>query len=129
MFKNIGGKIKWLAETVCLLGIVISVLSGIYLIAADETLAGVLVMLLGSFASWIGSFFTYGFGQLIENSDILVEQGKQKGNAPIASSEKKTAPIAPAEKKEENNKTHTWRCSRCGNLITSEPCPHCNAKP
>jgi hypothetical protein len=40
----------------------------------DTAFAGILIMVLGSLGSWIGSFMTYGFGQLVENSDILVEQ-------------------------------------------------------
>ena len=80
MFDNIGGKIKTLAQVVCWIGIIASFLIGIILIKQDEdtALIGLLVLILGSLFSWIGSFMTYGFGQLIENSDILVAE--KKGN-------------------------------------------------
>lgn len=74
MFDNIGGKIKSLAQVVCWIGIVCSVLYGIILIVADEDLAflGFVVMVIGSLVSWVSSFTLYGFGQLVENTDQLV---------------------------------------------------------
>ena len=75
MFDNIGGKIKTLAKVVCWIGIIASCLCGIILIGINTNTAfiGFMVLIVGSFSSWIGSFMTYGLGQLIENSDILVE--------------------------------------------------------
>ncbi len=83
MFENIGGKIKALAKIICWLGITASVLGGIYMfwlagnaygrISTVLIVYGVLLIVGGSLISWIGSFFTYGFGQLIENSDRIKE--------------------------------------------------------
>ncbi len=97
MFNNIGKKIKTLAKILCWVGIVCSVLTGIAIIVSggNATLAvnngyspltmessyttvpsaviGIVVIILGSLAAWIGSFFAYGFGQLIENSDQIRE--------------------------------------------------------
>lgn len=74
MFNNIGGKIKTLAQVVSGIGISASVIFGCFLMATDEdtVFIGILVLILGSIFSWISSFMTYGFGQLIENSDILI---------------------------------------------------------
>ncbi len=89
MFDNIGSKIKKLAKILCWVGIILSVISGIGIMAggsavssysrgygysaggASSVVAGILVIVLGSLGSWIGSFFTYGFGQLIENTDRI----------------------------------------------------------
>ena len=75
MFDEIGKKIKTVASVACWVGIVFSVIYGIVLVAIDEdtVVAGFLVMIVGSLLSWVGSFITYGFGQLVENSDILVK--------------------------------------------------------
>lgn len=75
MFTNIGEKIKTLAKVVCWFGIIASVISGIAMIATSETLilAGVLTLVLGSLFSWISSFVLYGFGEVVENSDIRTE--------------------------------------------------------
>ena len=75
MFDNIGGKIKILAKILCWLGIIASLTMGIFLmfvIGDGYAALGILVTALGPLFSWIGSFITYGLGQLIENSDTLV---------------------------------------------------------
>ncbi len=68
MFANVGQKIMDLATLVCWLGIIGSILTGIIMMAAAEELilAGLLIAVGGSVASWIGSWFTYGFGELLE---------------------------------------------------------------
>lgn len=86
MFNNIGGKIKGLAKFICWLGIIVSVLVGIILIIGatnrngyysytdtNMVITGVIVIVMGSILSWIGSFVLYGFGELVENSSKLVE--------------------------------------------------------
>ena len=86
MFNNIGGKIKGLAKFMCWLGIILSVIIGIVLIIGatnrngyyrytDTTtiIYGIIVIVMGSLLSWIGSFVLYGFGELVDNSSKLVE--------------------------------------------------------
>lgn len=80
MFNNIGSKIKIYAEVVSWIGIIICVIFGIILIisgvrneSADSIFSGLLITLIGSLFCWISSFVLYGFGQLVENSDILVK--------------------------------------------------------
>jgi len=74
MFDNIGGKIKTLAKVVCWIGIIVSVILGLL---SRNAITALLFIGIGSLGSWIGSFMTYGFGQLIENTDILVRQGQE----------------------------------------------------
>lgn len=86
MFNNIGGKIKGLAKFMCWLGIIVSVIAGIILIISarhsdgyysytdtNMVITGILVIVMGSILSWIGSFVLYGFGELVDNSSKLVE--------------------------------------------------------
>lgn len=79
MFSNIGSKIKILAQVMTWLGIIASVIGGLVLMAIDEDLipAGLITALLGPLISWLSSFVLYGFGQLIENTDKLVELSKK----------------------------------------------------
>ena len=77
MWSNIGHKIKTLAKVICWIGIVLSVIAGIAVIAGGSavrsygytyntgstTLTGILVIVLGS---WLGSLTMYGFGELVE---------------------------------------------------------------
>ena len=72
MFTNIGHKIKILAQILCWGGIIISVGIGISLFDVSE-LTGCIVLLAGPCISWPSSFFMYGFGQLVENSDIIAD--------------------------------------------------------
>ena len=81
MFRNIGGKIKGLAELITWLGIIGSVICGIILInqgsgyygSSALATAGVVVIVVGSLTSWISSFILYGFGELIEQTTWIAE--------------------------------------------------------
>lgn len=79
MFNNIGGKIKKLAGVMTWIGFVGAFIGGIALMDSVgddlEIIVPVLVWVVGGLLSWVGSFLLYGFGQLIENTDILVQQG------------------------------------------------------
>ena len=82
MFTNIGAKIKGLAKAGCWVGIVGCIFAGVVLLfTAEEFIPiGFGVAVGGGLASWIGSWFLYGFGQLIENSDVIAAH-YQKINA------------------------------------------------
>ena len=94
MYKNIGGKIKKLAFILCIIGIVVSVILGLLIGVGIGSVvgsitsssyygssgsgggaSGILLFILiaggGSLLSWISSFTLYGFGQMIENTDII----------------------------------------------------------
>ena len=79
MFKNMGGKIKTLTKITCWMGIIFWIIVGIVLVViglnaqndgAMLMAIGAGVMVVGSLLSWIGSFFAYGFGELVDNSAI-----------------------------------------------------------
>lgn len=77
MFTNIGRKIKVLAWVVCIVGILGSFIGAIYLWvnaghfydSVGLILSGFITLIVGSLVSWVGSFFCYGFGQLIEKTE------------------------------------------------------------
>lgn len=99
MFDNIGDKIKTMTWIFCVVGIGLCVIAGLVLIFSSQFLLGILIGVLGSAACYLGSFFAYGFGQLIENTDILVAEMK-KGNRIAASDgnspeKREFAPAAP----------------------------------
>ena len=80
MFENIGEKIKGLAKVICVIGIVFSVIYGLDIMmeGKDFVMTGLITAIVGSVISWISSFFTYGFGQLISNSDKIVKNIEKK---------------------------------------------------
>lgn len=79
MYRNIGNKIKALATFISVLGIVIGLITGGVLIffGMSQAAAGLLIIIgipvaiVVPVLSWIGGFFMYGFGELInETSEI-----------------------------------------------------------
>ena len=81
MYDNIGGKIKGLAKASFIVAAIAEVITGIALMATNEDLIayGLLVMFVGPIVAWISSWLLYGFGQLIENSDIVA--GRKKASS------------------------------------------------
>ncbi len=90
MFNNIGSKLKALAMAVCALGMLASLIFAISLWIQNNSVqgtifTGIVVLVLGCLASWIGSFFTYGFGELIENTDEIKRKLYDPKNSPAHS--------------------------------------------
>ena len=81
MFSNIGNKLKGLAITLTVLGIISSLVYGIIVIVSTEDLhgsakisgviGGLLIIVLGSILSWVGSLALYGFGQLVDSAQNI----------------------------------------------------------
>ena len=80
MFDNIGGKIKVLAKIICFGGIILSPIIGIIMLASGGDISGgvgLMVIIGGCLGSWIGSFFVYGFGELIEKTTEIAENTRK----------------------------------------------------
>mgnify|MGYP006911755396 FL=1 len=79
MYSNISLKIKSLAKVLCTIGIIISCLAGFLLIVmgilaprnSPCLIIGLPVAGVGSLFSWLSNFLLYGFGQLIENTNVI----------------------------------------------------------
>jgi len=99
MFDNIGGKIKRLAVVLCIIGIVISVIIGSTMMQSEYlTTPGILVILAGFALAWISSFFTYGFGELIEKVGKIESALNSPGTIPAVSKPNTTAFVSGAAK-------------------------------
>ena len=80
MFNNIGRKIKGVAQFVTWLGIIASVIFSIILIVTEDSIGlAIAVLITGCVGSWLSSLTLYGFGQLIENSDIIAGRLNHNG--------------------------------------------------
>lgn len=79
-YENIGNKIKGLAQMAFVVETIAAVITGIALMASDEDLIlyGLLVLIVGPIIAWVSTWLLYGFGQLIENSDIIAEEYNRK---------------------------------------------------
>jgi ssDNA-binding Zn-finger/Zn-ribbon topoisomerase 1 len=69
MYDNIGGKIKGSAKIMFIVGAIVEVITGIVLLATDDSLifAGLLILFLGPILSWVSSWVLYAFGELVED--------------------------------------------------------------
>ena len=128
MFDNIGGKIKGLAKVICWIGIIISVIVGIILLANSTidygkgifggkqtdplmVAAGLGVMIVGSLFSWLGSFVLYGFGQLVENSSsIRFDLSQMKGKMDKFAKE---GASYSSQSSSTSNSANDWLCGYC----------------
>ena len=91
MFDRIGSKIKGFAKFTSIVGIFGSIITGIAMIAMSKATAviGILILVAGSLSSWIGSFFLYGFGELIEKTTEIAENTRPRANDNTYSQEAK----------------------------------------
>lgn len=74
MFDNIGCKIKSLVKTVFAIEIILFVVIGILL---SRTPIGIIIAMIGIFIAWISSFALYGYGELIETSQLQSMQNEK----------------------------------------------------
>ena len=81
MYKHIGAKIQGITKFTCWLGIIASIIVGIYVgTDYDEWLWGISIIIGGFLVSWIGSWTLYGFGEMVEAAEKLLAE---KPVAPI----------------------------------------------
>ena len=163
MFDDIGDKIKTLAKVFCWIGIGASVIGGFVVMCTENPaeydtyliFPGLLIMVFGSLASWLSSLTLYGFGQLIENSDILVRQGiirskksesknenttktietiPSNTNTPKTTQNNEPQPVPvvkntkPITKTKPNTSAAPYWCGNCGyEGPYDDNCPNCNS--
>lgn len=101
MFRNIGKKIKTLANVICWLGIIGGVLSGLaiiatgaagiglnvsngistnYVSAAGLIVLGVVMLVVIPLLSWLSSFMLYGFGEMVDSVSDLKQSNEEMLN-------------------------------------------------
>ncbi len=78
LFENAGGKIKGLAWVSFWSGVAVSIIFCVILFAIDLTLSwiGILIIICGPLISLILSLFTYGFGEIVENTTEIRKNTK-----------------------------------------------------
>lgn len=126
MFDNIGGKIKSFSMFVCIVGIITAVCIGISFILNGNAIIGFVILAVGSIVSWLGSFFSYGFGQLVENSDIIAAQFKREN----IKYEKNIKKQQEAKKQKQNQEARNMVSSVnvSDNEYIDIPCPICGER-
>ena len=127
-YENIGDKIKGLAQMTFVVEAIAAVITGIALMASDEDLIlyGLLVLIAGPIIAWVSSWLLYGYGQLIENSDIIAEEYNRKNEKHEKVVEKNN------EKKQAQRKKQIKAYMENPNFDEDEyidiACPNCKAE-
>ena len=74
MYRNTGAAIKVLATILAVLMMIASVASGVYVIVeAEEIVAGLIVIVVGCFASWLSCLMMAAFGELVNNTHKILK--------------------------------------------------------
>ena len=125
MFDNIGKKIKILAYVLTWVGIIASVITGIAMMNSFDSIVktiGLVVLIVGSLLSWTSSFIIYGFGQLIENTDIIAGRNKSSDSKNVSSNQQNggTISVKPSATNANSSKISTLNDLRKKGLITEE---------
>ena len=89
MFKNHGKKIKDLADILCMVQMILAGIAGFALMSeGDEMLwVGIGVLAGGIVFAYVSSLLLSGFGQLIENSDVIATEYRARLEAQEAKAE------------------------------------------
>ena len=158
MYNNVGRKIKDLASLLAGLGIFFSIIIGLIMFAAGIenngylSFMGIIFAVVGSIAAWLSALLLYAFGQLVDNSDIIVGQNNRviylletkRRKANNFTPDFKQQNTQKEDVKTEENESdyfqndykepdvspveHKWRCDFCGNMCTSNFCTVCGAQ-
>lgn len=127
-YDNIGNKIKSLAQTAFIIEAIAAAISGLVVMIEDEDmiLIGLLIMVIGPFIAWISSWLLYGFGQLIENSDIIAEEHKR-------TNEKHEKVVAKNNERKQAQRRKEVKATIANPNVNEEEfiditCPNCNAE-
>ena len=136
MYNNVGQKIKCVAVVIAWIGIILGVISGIWVMTVyDSVVSGLLYILLAALFSWLGSLTLYGFGELICNAawsyQLLYQMQYNSHNVVTAPSRElhnyekvPTWQKVEAQKAEQNART---TCPTCGasNSVDAKFCVSC----
>lgn len=137
MFDNIGSKIKTVAVVSCVANAILFFGIGIFLMVDVGFVYGLLAWIVGGLASWVGSFFTYGIGQQIEDTQAIRQMLEMTHNPrwqrnvfPVTDTVLQAKPaklqVEKSVPQEKEPMKHQWRCPRCGNMVEGDACPHCS---
>ena len=117
MFNNIGGKIKVLAQVEAWIGIISSVIIGIYLIGQGMdaydgeiiVMTGVIILVVGSLFSWLSAFVLYGFGELVE-TNVEIARGTSNSQSVNATANQPIWTCPKCQKPNYPSEISCWAC-------------------
>ena len=131
LYKNIGDKVKGLAQFIFCAEAISAIITGFIMIIADSDLLlyGLLTIICGPIIALLSSWLLYAFGELVEktcdNENNTRQILKELQQRPVITQKETSAVTTTAPAPTYNPRTHKWMCSGCGNMRTQSPCEHC----
>lgn len=131
MYENVGAKIKGLASGIAGLGIVFSIIIGFVLCILNRytIFLGLIIAVVGSVISWLGSLFMAGFGELIHQTTEINAFLRQKSVGEKSKSVKTSnSEDIPNEKKAQESNLRMYgygtigRCEGCKRMTQVMDC-------
>ena len=134
MYDNIGGKIKGLAVAIFILGCIGGAIAGIATMGISESfIAGLPILIFVPLASWISSWFLYGFGEIIDKVSAIERNTRKQGvDYQVEATNKKIAEIERNKSRKEflssgltQKSPERKICPNCGETVKSSVCEMC----
>lgn len=131
MFDNIGTKIKNVVKVVLVIGVILEVAAAIICFAEEYVLLGFVFLLVCPILSWLGTWLTYAFGELVENVNTITKLLKHK----IVEKQKSNMEMVVNSSEISDDTFVDITCPICGEMLSftkgticsGEPlfCPYC----
>lgn len=128
MYDNIGEKIKNSAKWICIVESISAVIGGIFVIIDDfdSFFKGLLLIVLGPVVAYVSTWLLYGFGQLIENSDIIAQEYRR-------TNEKHEKAVAKNAERKQSQKRQNIKATIANPNVKEDEyidmnCPYCQAE-
>ncbi len=118
MYENVGKKIQIIAIIGGILGAITGVI--LFFVFFGDSFLIALLYLLGGGALFMGSWFVYGFGQVVDDISVLRDTAVYFYN-------KEKVPAAAPKESGSISASDSWKCSMCGkeNKSWSTSCVLC----
>jgi len=130
MFDDIGKKIKQIAVVAAYLIIVVSAIMGLKIIADSDfellgMLLGVVVIVAGVVCAFLSNCLLYGYGQLIENSQIIADKLSGKTTSRLLGDDvssdvhRRDRDDGGTPPPRDTPIKNGWKCAACGKMNES----------
>ena len=131
MFENVGEKLKVIARILGILGIIASVVGGIFLFKYSVVI-GFLTIICGGIVAWINSMIIVGIGLAAEHSEnggYIANNKHSSGNETFSrfvAEVKNKSSSSPKAK----NKDGRCSCPNCFSAVSNSDtsCPYCGTR-
>ena len=129
MFDNIGEKIKIIAKVFFAFSTVICIIIGLYTILYTKNpFMGLTILIGGIVASIVSCFVLYGFGELVNNSSILVDYHNNKDRESTSSGVNNTRASNLSHREKTDKNLDFKHCQKCNTAFNSNTYIHYNQK-